>query len=100
MATWGDFIGEINVTQLTGGKMVVPVDDAITLWEERNNLRAEVARLRAELAAARDMCAREVEEFAQACEEESETAVLATAFLRAAAALLREENESPPDEPM
>ena len=51
MATWGEFINEIPVVRIGARTIYVTVDDAITLFTERNALRDEVARLRAALAA-------------------------------------------------
>jgi hypothetical protein len=98
MATWGDFIQEITVQKLNPGGMVVKVDDVITLWEERNALRAEVAKLGAALAEERAACAQEIDEFADACAEESDDATVAVALLRAAAKMIRERGQPPADE--
>jgi hypothetical protein len=98
MATWGEFIQEIKVQKLNPGGMVVRVDDVITLWEERNALRVEVARLTAALASERSECAQEVEEFADACAAESEDAAVGVALLRAAAQMLRERGQKESDE--
>jgi len=88
MATWGDFIQEITVQKLNPGGMVVKVDDVITLWEERNALRAEVAKLGAALAEERAACAQEIDEFADACAEESDDATVAVALASDKAPLL------------
>ncbi len=93
MATWGEFMSEIHVVRMKPGGMYVQVDEVITLWEERNNLRAEVDRLRAELAGEREACAQEVEEFAQACAEESDQAEFIARALQIAAMLIRERGE-------
>jgi hypothetical protein len=90
MATWGEFINDVPVRRLNPGGMVVSVDDAITLWEDRRALREEVAKLRAELAEAREACAVEIEEFASACAEESNEVDAALALLRACAQMIRE----------
>lgn len=90
MATWGKFIAELPVQKSKGGGMVVPVDDVITVWEERNKLRQEVARLQGELAEEREACAREVDEFADAVAAEPEQPEYLVPVLRAAANLIRE----------
>jgi hypothetical protein len=90
MATWGEFIADVNVRRLNPGGMVVSVDDAITLWEDRRVLREEVAKVKAELAEAREACAREIEEFAAACAAESENVETAVALLRACAQMIRD----------
>lgn len=97
MATWGDFIKDINVVRLQS-TMYVKVDEVITLWDERNTLREEVARLRTALESERESCAEEVEEFAQACMEEAETPEVAAAYLRAAANLIREKDTAPTED--
>jgi hypothetical protein len=93
MATWGDFMNEIRVIRLKPSEMYVKVDDAITLWEERNQLRTEVARLKQEVEREREACAQEVEEFAQACLEESADAEFVATALRAVATLIRDRGE-------
>ncbi len=93
MATWGDFINEIRVIRLKPSEMYVKVDDAITLWEERNQLRAEAARLKLAVEREREACAQEVEEFAQACLEESGDAEFVATALRAVATLIRDSGE-------
>jgi LPS O-antigen subunit length determinant protein (WzzB/FepE family) len=90
MATWGEFINDVPVRRLNPGGMVVSVDDAITLWEDRRKLREEAAKLRGELAEAREACAREIEEFASACAAESNEVEAAVALLRACAQMIRE----------
>ncbi len=99
MATWGEFIADIQVLRIKPQGMVVPVEQVMDLWEERNRLRLEVVRLQAELSQEREGCAREIEEFAEACEaEESEESAFIATALRAAATLLRERGEAAPDE--
>lgn len=93
MATWGDFLQDVPVKHLNPGGMVVAVDDAITLWEERRALREEVAQLKAALAAEREGCAQEVEEFAAACAAEAEDAEVAVALLNACAKMIRERGQ-------
>jgi hypothetical protein len=90
MATWGDFIAEMAVQRSKGGGMVVAVDDAITVWEERNQLRKRVAELEQQLAAEREGCAAEVDEFADAIAAEPEQPEYLVPVLRAAANLIRE----------
>jgi hypothetical protein len=90
MATWGEFISEIRVIKVKPGEMYVKVDDVIDLWEERNRLRAEVERLQAEAAGAREACAQELEQFADALEGESEEASFVARALRGVAGIVRE----------
>lgn len=106
MATWGDFIKDVNVVRMQNG-MYVKVDEVITLWEELNKLRGSAGAVRDEtaehevvqaaVAAEREACAREVEEFAEACAAEAETPEIATAFLRAAASIIREKDDPLPE---
>src|SRR5689334_19114194 len=93
MATWGEFMQDVPVRHLNPGGMVVSVDHAITLWEERRSLREEVAQLKAALAAEREACAQEVDEFAEACAAEAEDAEVAVALLRACAQMIRERGQ-------
>jgi hypothetical protein len=99
MATWGEFIREINVITIKPGVMHVKVDEVIDLFEERNRLRQEVARLQAELANAREACCKEVEEYALAFEQEGgEYADILSDTLRRLAQVLRESGrETPPE---
>jgi hypothetical protein len=110
MATWGEFIQDVKVRKMNPGGMMVAVDDAIELWEERRKLREEVAQLREEITQlksagsgplsdtklkianvdVREACAREVEEFAEACAAEGENTEVAVAVLRACARMIRE----------
>jgi hypothetical protein len=101
MATWGEFIAEVPVQKSKTGGMVVPVDDVIGVWEERNRLRQEVARLQEALAAEREACAREVDEFADAVAAEPDQPEYLVPVLRAAANLIRERGqaEEEADEP-
>lgn len=94
MATWGDFLKDVSVVRMSNG-MYVKVDDVITLWEELNNLRTEVAQLREAVTTEREACAREVEEFAEACAAEADTPEVATAYLKAAASIIRDKDEVP-----
>lgn len=102
MATWGDFIKDVNVVRMQTG-MYVKVDEVITLWEELQKLRAgappapEAPNLEEALAAEREACAREVEEFAEACAAEVDTPEVATAYLHAAARIIREKDEPLPE---
>ena len=110
MATWGDFIKDVNVVRMQNG-MYVKVDEVITLWEELNKLRASappphdavaaeqeaLQALQDAVAAEREACAREVEEFAEACAAEADTPEVATAYLRAAASIIREKDEPLPE---
>lgn len=101
MATWGDFIKDVNVVRMQTG-MYVKVDEVITLWEELQKLRAgapvaEAPNLEEALATEREACAREVEEFAEACAAEVDTPEVATAYLRAAARIIREKDEPLPE---
>ncbi len=108
MATWGEFIADIQVLKVKPHGMVVSVEQVMELWEERNRLRHEAARLQAELDQEREGCASEIEEFAEACEAEGEESAFIATALRAAAKLLRErgqvgeeesaEPEVPPEE--
>jgi hypothetical protein len=90
MATWGDFIAEMAVQRSKAGGMVVSVDDAITVWEERNQLRKRVAELEQQLATEREGCAAEVDEFADAIAAEPDQPEYLVPVLRAAANLIRE----------
>lgn len=94
MATWGDFLKDVSVVRMNNG-MYVKVDEVITLWEELNGLRTEVAQLRETVTTEREACAREVEEFAEACAAEADTPEVATAYLRAAASIIRDKDEAP-----
>lgn len=94
MATWGEFISEIAIQKSKTGGMVVSVDDAITLWEERNQLAQEVMRLREELAGEREACAREVDDFADAIAAEPDQPEYLVPVLRAAANLIRERGQA------
>lgn len=123
MATWGQFIAEIPIIKVKPGVIHVLVDNVMTLWEERNNLRAEVARLksgganlesaspasdrgelhaeidrlRAAVLNEREACAREVEELAEAfLQEESDQTEYIVTVLKATAGLIRE-REAPDD---
>jgi len=102
MATWGDFIAEMTVIRpsktegLKASTMYVAVDQVIGVWEERNTLRTDVSRLKQQLTAEREACAQEVDELAQACEEEgTEQAQYIAQALRAAAGLIRERGTVP-----
>lgn len=105
MATWGDFIAELPIQKTKTGAMVVPVDEVITIWEQRNKLLDEVMRLSEELSAEREGCAREVDDFAEAIEAEPDQPEYLASVLRAAANLIRqrgdeaeaEETESVPE---
>jgi hypothetical protein len=98
MATWGEFIAEMPVQKSPKGGMVVPVDDVITLFDERNKLRQEVARLQAELAAEREGCAQDIDDFAEACAAEPEQPEYLVPVLRAAANLIRQRGEPEAEE--
>ena len=93
MATWGEFLQDVPVRHLNPGGMVVSVDHAITLWEQRRALQDEVAQLKAALVAEREGCAQEVEEFAEACAAESDDAEVAVALLKACAQMIRERGQ-------
>lgn len=109
MATWGDFIAEVTVVRpsktegLRANSMYVAVDQVISIWEERNTLRAEAQQLRTQaeqaqelLASERGACAQDVEDFAQACDEEgSEQSQMLAQALRAAAQLIRDRGTPP-----
>lgn len=99
MATWGEFIADIQVLRIKPHGMVVPVEQVMELWEERNRLRTEAARLQQELEQEREGCAREIEEFAEACEAEGEESAFIASALRAAANLLRDRGQTPEEEP-
>lgn len=98
MATWGEFIADIQVIRTKPHGMVVAVEQVMDLWEERNRLRGEAARLQIELEREREACAEEIEEFAAACEAESEESGFIATALRAAASLLRERGQVEPAE--
>jgi hypothetical protein len=102
MATWGDFIAEITVVRFSktdnikANAMYVPVDQVIAVWEDRNNLRTDAAKLRQDLVAEREACAQEVDDFAQACDEEgSEQSQFIAQALRAASSMIRERGAAP-----
>ncbi|MBY0527889.1 MAG: hypothetical protein K2R98_31115 [Gemmataceae bacterium] len=103
MATWGEFIAEFQVVRVKPSVMYVPVEQVITLWEERNRLRQEVAHLRQDLSVEREGCAQEVDDLAEACAGESDQAEYIVNALRAAAGLIRErdaaETEAEPEIP-
>lgn len=102
MATWGDFMAEVTIIRpsktegLRSNAMYVAVDQVIGIWEERNNLRTEVQQLRQGVTGEREACAQELDDFAQACEEEgSEQSQVIAQALRAAAQLVRERGAVP-----
>jgi hypothetical protein len=102
MATWGDFIAEVTVIRpsktegLKSNAMYVAVDQVIGIWEERNNLRSDVSKLKQQLTAEREACAQEVDDLAQACEDEgTEQSQYIAQALRAAAGLIRERAAMP-----
>jgi hypothetical protein len=99
MATWGEFLQEFVIYRPKASEMYVKVDDVLGVWEERNQLRNEVAELKAAIERERDLCAREVEEFAEACAVETEPSELVVTVLRAAAQLIRERGLPQADEP-
>jgi hypothetical protein len=119
MATWGDFIKDVEVIRI-GKKMYASIEQAIDLWEERRKLRERVAELEAggttstpvaeseaeavstatpvaaaesDAASTREMCAQEVEEFARVCEEDGAAPEIAIRFLHAAAGMIRAAGE-------
>ncbi len=96
MATWGDFIAEMPIVRVNAKTMYVPVDNVISLWEERNQLKAKVAQLGSGPdGSEREACAAEVDEFAEACEHEgTEQAQLMAQVLRAAAQMLRDSGQA------
>lgn len=127
MATWGQFIAEIPIIKVKPGVIHVLVDDVMTLWEERNNLRAEVARLksggahlesvppasapnelhaeidrlRAAVLNEREACAREVEELAEAfLQEQCDQTEYIVTVLKATASLIREREAPEESVPM
>lgn len=128
MATWGQFIAEVPIIKIKPGVIHVLVDDVMTLWDERNSLREEVARLKAgeaspeppavpavdtseldaeidrlkaELLNEREACAREVEELAEAfLQEQSDQTEHIVTVLQAAASLIRERGSPEGDVPM
>jgi hypothetical protein len=77
--------------------MYVPVDQVITLWEERNQLREEAVRLRHALAEERTGCAQEVEDLAQAFAGETDQAEFIINALRVAADMIRERGQEGAD---
>ena len=95
MATWGQFIAEMQVVRVKPNVMYVPVDQVITLWEERNQLREEAVKLRHALAEERTGCAQEVEDLALAFAGETDQAEFIINALRAAADMIRERGQAP-----
>jgi len=109
MATWGEFISEFKITNMKG-TVYIHADQVLDVWEERNKLRKELAELKgdappppppmeaqeaelpdvtAAVAAERERCARDVEEFAEACAAEPDQPEYVGMLLRAAAELIR-----------
>ena len=109
MATWGEFMSEFKITNMKG-KVFIDADQVLDVWEERNKLRKELAELKgdappppppmeaqeaeipdvtAAVAAERERCARDVEEFAEACAAEPDQPEYIGVVLRAAAELIR-----------
>lgn len=110
MATWGEFIAEVPIVNKRSEGIFVKADHVLDLWEERNNLRAELAKLRggggveeAVVPASpiaeedgtaatreRERCAAEIEEFAQTCPVDPAWRDFTVQLLRTAAQMLRE----------
>ncbi len=116
MATWGEFIAEIPIINKRAEGIFVKADHVLDLWEERNRLQAELAKLQAggngaetagpspialaspvgeaepnqSAAQERERCAREIEEFAETCPVDPAWRELAVQLLRTAAQMLRE----------
>ena len=106
MATWGDFIKEIPIINKRSEGIFVKADHVLDLWEDRNKLRAEVAKLlqaggggvaavdetalAEAVAREREACAVEVENMAEALAAEPEPQEQLIQMLRAVANLIRE----------
>src|SRR5262245_12074707 len=105
MATWGEFIKEFKVVNLKAQGiqgMFVKVDDVLDLFDERQKLRTELAQAKegtlaeASAAAERERCARDVEEFAEACAAEEGQPEYIPTVLRYAAELIRNRGQAAP----
>lgn len=105
MATWGEFIKEFKVVNLKAHGiqgMFVKVDDVLDLFDERQKLRTELAQAKegtladAQVAAERERCARDVEEFAEACASEEGQPEYIPTVLRYAAELIRNRGQAAP----
>lgn len=92
MATWGDFIKDVEVIRI-GKKMYASIEQAIDLWEDRRKLRERLAELESELTSTRETCAQEVEEFARVCAEEGAAPEVTIQMLNAAAGMIRVSGE-------
>ncbi len=90
MATWGEFINEIKVQRMQG-QMYVHCNDVIDLFDSRNKWRDDARRFEGQLALEREASARDIDEFASACEEEGKADY--AAVLRAAADLVRQRGQ-------
>jgi hypothetical protein len=109
MATWGEFIAEFKVHNFkTAGiqGMYCKVDEVLDLFDERQKLRKQLAEqaygtppaavsdvsaetVSAEVALERERCAKDVEEFAEACAAEPNQPEYVVTVLRYAAELIR-----------
>jgi hypothetical protein len=111
MATWGEFIAEFKVHNFkTAGiqGMYVKVDEVLDLFDERQKLRKQLAEqsygappaavsaesVAAEVAAERERCAKDVEEFAEACAAEPNQPEYVVTVLRYAAELIRSRSQA------
>lgn len=113
MATWGEFIAEFKVHNFKAAGiqgMYVKVDEVLDLFDERQKLRKQLAEqsygpppaavtavspeiVAAEVAAERERCARDVEEFAEACAAEPNQPEYVATVLRYAAELIRSRSQ-------
>ncbi len=116
MATWGEFIAEFKVHNFkTAGiqGMYVKVDEVLDLFDERQKLRKQLAEqsygtppaaasaesvsaetVAAEVAAERERCAKDIDEFAQACAAEPDQPEYVVTVLRYAAELIRSRGQA------
>ncbi len=86
-------MSEFKIVTVKSLGMFVKVDDVLSLWEERNRLRAAASEVHEAVAAERAGCAQEVDDFADACAAEAEAPEELIAVLRAAAGLIRDRGE-------
>jgi hypothetical protein len=105
MANWGEFLKEFKILNLKSQGIYVKVDEVLDLYDERAKLREELAQARDELArlheqggnegSEREACARDVEEFAEACAAEPDQPEYVVTILRYAAELIRGRGQAP-----